>query len=143
MGDFRRTFSVPRLWIILAIGTAVMFSALLALGWEIYQKAPPIPDVVRSESGQVIYDRENIIRGQQVWQSIDGMQQNGSGQSKPGGGIKPTISFSRKRLKAVAKSGLPVGYQAIAASGRDKTATAFSRFLEKEIVGFIPPPGFD
>jgi amidase len=43
----------------------------------------------------------------------------------------------------LAKSGLPVGYQAIAASGRDKTATAFSRFLEKEIVGFIPPPGFD
>jgi amidase len=43
----------------------------------------------------------------------------------------------------LAKSGLPVGYQAIAASGRDKTATTFSRFLEKEIVGFIPPPGFD
>jgi amidase len=43
----------------------------------------------------------------------------------------------------LAKSGLPVGYQAIAASGRDKTATAFSRFVEQEIVGFIPPPGFD
>jgi amidase len=43
----------------------------------------------------------------------------------------------------LAKSGLPVGYQAIAASGCDKAATAFSRFLEKEIVGFIPPPGFD
>ena len=41
------------------------------------------------------------------------------------------------------KSGLPVGYQAVAASGRDKTATAFSRFIEKEIVGFTPPPGFD
>jgi amidase len=41
------------------------------------------------------------------------------------------------------KSGLPVGYQAIAASGRDKTATAFSRFVEKEIVGFIPPPNFE
>jgi len=38
---------------------------------------------------------------------------------------------------------LPVGYQAIAASGRDKTAIAFSRFVEQEIVGFVPPPGFD
>ena len=75
MGDFRRTFSVPRLWIILSIGTAVMFSALLALGWEIYQKAPPIPESVRSQSGQVIYTRENITTGQQVWQSIGGMQQ--------------------------------------------------------------------
>ena len=75
MGDFRRTFSVPRLWIILSVGTAVMFSALLALGWEIYQKAPPIPEAVRSQSGQVIYTRENITTGQQVWQSIGGMQQ--------------------------------------------------------------------
>jgi amidase len=41
------------------------------------------------------------------------------------------------------KSGLQVGYQAIAASGRDKTATAFSRFVEKEIIGFIRPPGFE
>jgi len=39
-------------------------------------------------------------------------------------------------------SGLPVGYQAIAASGRDKTATAFGRFVE-EICGFVPPPGYD
>jgi Asp-tRNA(Asn)/Glu-tRNA(Gln) amidotransferase A subunit family amidase len=30
------------------------------------------------------------------------------------------------------KSGLPVGYQAIAASGRDKTATAFSRLVERD-----------
>jgi amidase len=41
------------------------------------------------------------------------------------------------------RSGLPVGYQAIAASGRDKTATAFSRFVEKEIAAFVAPPDFD
>src|SRR5215472_18717082 len=75
MSGYRTTFSVPRLWIILSVGMAVMFGTLLALGWEIYQQAPPIPDVVRSESGQVIYRRENITRGQQVWQSIGGMQQ--------------------------------------------------------------------
>jgi amidase len=40
-------------------------------------------------------------------------------------------------------SRLPVGYQAIAASGRDRTAIAFSRLIEKEILGFHPPPGFD
>jgi amidase len=39
-------------------------------------------------------------------------------------------------------SGLPAGYQAIAASGRDRTAIAFSRFVEREIGGFVPPPGF-
>ena len=75
MSGYRTTFSVPRLWIILSIGMAAMFSTLLALGWETYQQAPPIPDVVQSESGHVIYSRENITRGQQVWQSIGGMQQ--------------------------------------------------------------------
>jgi amidase len=41
------------------------------------------------------------------------------------------------------RAGLPVGYQAIAASGRDKTATAFSRLVEREIGGFVPPPGYE
>jgi amidase len=41
------------------------------------------------------------------------------------------------------RSGLPVGYQAIAASGRDKTATRFSQLVEREIGGFVPPPGFE
>lgn len=39
-------------------------------------------------------------------------------------------------------SGLPVGYQAIAASGRDRTAIAFSRLIEREISPFVPPPRF-
>jgi nitric oxide reductase subunit B len=75
MAGFRTTFSVQRLWIILSVGMAVMFSTLLTLGWEIYQKAPPIPEKVSSQSGQVIYTRENIMTGQQVWQSTGGMQQ--------------------------------------------------------------------
>jgi amidase len=41
------------------------------------------------------------------------------------------------------RSGLPVGYQAIAASGRDKWATAFSRLVEREIGGFTAPPGYE
>ncbi|MEZ5857027.1 MAG: amidase [Hyphomicrobiaceae bacterium] len=40
-------------------------------------------------------------------------------------------------------TGLPVGYQAIAASGRDKTATRFSVLVEREIGGFVPPPGYE
>jgi amidase len=40
------------------------------------------------------------------------------------------------------RAGLPVGYQAIAASGRDKTAIAFSRLVEREIGGFVPPEGY-
>ena len=36
--------------------------------------------------------------------------------------------------------GLPVGYQAIAGHGRDHTCLAFARAVEREIVGFTPPP---
>ena len=43
----------------------------------------------------------------------------------------------------ITPDGLPFGYQAIAKSGHDKTATAFARFAEREIAGFIPPPGYD
>jgi amidase len=41
------------------------------------------------------------------------------------------------------RSGLPVGYQAIARHGHDKTAIAFSRLVEREIGGFVPPPGYN
>lgn len=36
--------------------------------------------------------------------------------------------------------GLPVGYQATTGHGRDYTALAFARAVEREIVGFTPPP---
>lgn len=43
--------------------------------------------------------------------------------------------FSRDRL--------PLGYQAIAGFGRDRTAIAFSRAVEREFGGFVAPPGYD
>jgi len=43
----------------------------------------------------------------------------------------------------IVRSGLPVGYQAIAAQGKDKTAIAFARLVEQVFGGFEPPPNFD
>jgi amidase len=43
----------------------------------------------------------------------------------------------------ITASGLPCGYQAIAAQGQDKTSIAFARLVEREIIGFTPPPGYD
>lgn len=43
----------------------------------------------------------------------------------------------------ILSSGLPVGYQAIAGHMQDKTAIRFSELVEKEIGGFVPPPGYD
>lgn len=75
MSTYKTTFSIKRLWIILTLGMIFMFGSLLYLGGEIYQEAPPIPDIVKAEDGEVLYTRENIDRGQNVWQSIGGMQQ--------------------------------------------------------------------
>jgi amidase len=43
----------------------------------------------------------------------------------------------------LAGSGLPVGYQAVAAQGQDKTSIAFARLVERDLGGFAPPPGYD
>ncbi len=52
-----------------------MFGILLLLGAEIYQMKPPIPEAVTSVSGEVLYTRNDIETGQNVWQSIGGMEQ--------------------------------------------------------------------
>lgn len=75
METYKQTFSIKRLWIILTVGMVAMFSILLLLGAEIYQKAPPIPEAVKSTSGETLYTRNDIETGQNVWQSIGGMEQ--------------------------------------------------------------------
>ncbi|MBP6514213.1 MAG: nitric-oxide reductase large subunit [Steroidobacteraceae bacterium] len=52
----------------------ISFSVLGYLGGEIYRQAPPIPLEVRSETGKLLYTRDDIQSGQQVYQSIGGQQ---------------------------------------------------------------------
>ncbi|MBI1361280.1 MAG: nitric-oxide reductase large subunit [Alphaproteobacteria bacterium] len=75
MAHYSSHFSVRRLWIIFGVGMLVMFGALLFYGRQIYQTAPPIPTSVQTASGEVIFTREQIERGQNVWQSMGGMEQ--------------------------------------------------------------------
>ena len=75
MGSYRDTFPVKRLWIVLTASMIVMFAVLLFFGYEIYQERPPIPSSYQTADGDVIFTHEDIQRGQNVWQSIGGMQQ--------------------------------------------------------------------
>ena len=75
METYQTTFTIRRLWTILAVGMVVMFGVLLLLGQQIYQQAPPIPAIVKSSSGETLYTRADIETGQNVWQSIGGMEQ--------------------------------------------------------------------
>ncbi|HYJ20252.1 MAG TPA: nitric-oxide reductase large subunit [Burkholderiales bacterium] len=75
METYSSTFTVKRLWLILTLGMIVMFGILLFYGKEIYRLVPPIPETVQTPAGEVIFTRADIERGQNVWQSIGGMQQ--------------------------------------------------------------------
>ena len=66
--------STRKLWLGLAALLVVSFSVLLWAGGEIFRAAPPMPERVTSESGQLVYTRADIERGRQVWQSMGGMQ---------------------------------------------------------------------
>src|SRR5215471_13849484 len=75
MTTYSSHFSIRRLWWILGVSMLVMFGTLLYFGGRIYQAAPPIPTAVRTESGETIFSGEQILAGQNVWQSLGGMQQ--------------------------------------------------------------------
>jgi nitric oxide reductase subunit B len=66
--------STRKLWIGLATLLIISFAILLAMGGEIHRKAPPMPEQVVGESGEIIFTRADIEQGRIVWQSIGGMQ---------------------------------------------------------------------
>lgn len=66
--------SLTARWIVLAVVVAICFGVLGFFGREVYRQAPPIPDLVVAEDGRPIMTADDILTGQQVWQSIGGQQ---------------------------------------------------------------------
>lgn len=64
--------TTKRLWQWLAAVIIVSFAVLIFFGADIYQKVPPIPGKVMTESGEVLFTGQDIRDGQNVWQSIGG-----------------------------------------------------------------------
>ena len=63
-----------KLWLGLGALLVVSFGILLWAGGEIFRAAPPVPEQVVGDNGQVVYTRADIEKGRQVWQSMGGMQ---------------------------------------------------------------------
>jgi nitric oxide reductase subunit B len=63
-----------KLWIGLGTLLAVSFAILLFMGGEIHRQAPPMPERVVATDGTLLFERADIERGRQVWQSFGGMQ---------------------------------------------------------------------
>src|SRR5690606_23075876 len=53
---------------------ASSFAVLGYYGTEIYRLAPPIPDQVTTDDGQVVFTGDQIRDGQNVWQSMGGQE---------------------------------------------------------------------
>ncbi|MEO8592702.1 MAG: nitric-oxide reductase large subunit [Candidatus Solibacter sp.] len=63
-----------KLWTGFAIVLVVSFGILGWIGTRIYQQMPPIPNQVVATDGAVVIPSGDVGRGQNVWQSLGGMQ---------------------------------------------------------------------
>ncbi|MHC1775049.1 MAG: nitric-oxide reductase large subunit [Lentimicrobium sp.] len=63
-----------KLWTGFALVVGISFAVLLYYGYEIYQKAPPVPEKVITTDGTVLFTGQDIKDGQNVWQSMGGQE---------------------------------------------------------------------
>ena len=68
MAEYRKLW-----WLLIAI-LILTFGILGYFGREVYRQAPPIPNQVVTETGQLLMTRDSILDGQTAWQSVGGMQ---------------------------------------------------------------------
>ena len=59
-----------------ALGAVLLVSFLILgfFGREVHRQAPPIPERVVDAGGNVLMTKDDILTGQQVWQSTGGQQ---------------------------------------------------------------------
>lgn len=65
---------MKRFWLSFLIVFVLSFSILGWIGGRIYQEASPLPIRVLSSDGSIVVDTDDISRGQNVWQSMGGME---------------------------------------------------------------------
>lgn len=65
---------MKKYWWALVGVLVVTFTILGFFGREVYRQAPPLYSKIKTESGNVLYTKEDILDGQVVWQSIGGQQ---------------------------------------------------------------------
>src|SRR5215813_10671445 len=63
-----------RLWVALFIVIVGSFAVLGGVGYSALKNAPPIPGQVVTNTGEILFDRATIQRGQGVWQSLGGQE---------------------------------------------------------------------
>ncbi|HOL72973.1 MAG TPA: nitric-oxide reductase large subunit [Bryobacteraceae bacterium] len=65
---------MKKLWVSFGIVVILSFGILGWIGTRIYQEMPPIPDRVLTTAGEEVIPSGDIGKGQNVWQSLGGME---------------------------------------------------------------------
>ncbi len=65
---------MKKYWIAFALVIIISFAVLGWVGTTIYQQAPPVPEKVITNDGTVVFSKEDIQDGQNVWQAMGGME---------------------------------------------------------------------
>nr|WP_240006638.1 nitric-oxide reductase large subunit [Pseudaquidulcibacter saccharophilus] len=66
--------TTKKLWLGLISLLIVTFAIMLGLGGDLFRTKPPIPEKIVTQSGQLLYSKDDIQNGQKVWQSMGGME---------------------------------------------------------------------
>lgn len=66
--------ATTKLWIAFSVVVGLSFAVLIYYGFEIYQKAPPIPVKVVTTDNTELFSGQDIKDGQNVWQSMGGQE---------------------------------------------------------------------
>ena len=65
---------MKRLWLVFALVMVLSFTVLGWIGGRIYQEAPPLAARVVATDGTVVIEDGAIAAGQNVWQTLGGME---------------------------------------------------------------------
>ncbi len=65
---------MKKLWFAFIAVNVLSFAVLIWVGSRIYQEAPPIPSRIMMSNGNVLISGDDIRAGQNVWQSMGGME---------------------------------------------------------------------
>lgn len=65
---------LKKLWIYFILVVTISFSILIYYGVEIYREAPPIPEQVVDNNGNILFTKNDIQDGQRIWLSTGGQE---------------------------------------------------------------------
>ena len=65
---------MKKYWIAFSLVIVISFAVLSWVGVKIYQEKPPIPEMIITESGELVFTKSDIQDGQNIWQAMGGME---------------------------------------------------------------------